>query len=414
MTMPDPNAAIRPSESSGGEADAGQRLTPETLAPQEERPIEDQTANDSRPSESGLASSPDAPPAPQAENEKQASAKPTALQSFGDLLRAAYGDSYKRLSPKKPEIAAMRSAPKLEPPERDELLALAALDRTLERTRELMSLSMERFAGTALSGQVDDFVREALRRHPAFFKEPIAGALENSLDELGEESAVRTLASQNYVTLTWPQGTPALNKKEAEQCRMNALWCFFLLRGTTLERILRLLQSNVWAHAARYYDDDQKKLKALMNTRDVAGIVVVCSVIEKQIHERDQQVASARMAEEHAIRRTEELEKNIETLKNQIEDAKAQIEDDKVQIERLTEEINRERRTHGDEKAHMRNDYEELRGRVMRRLREEVTLLDQGLQALRRDPPKVHVMVDHAERAIDGLKREMDRIKGDD
>ncbi len=414
MTMPDPNAAIRPSESPGGEADAGQRLTPGTLAPREERPIEDQTANDSRPSESGLASSPDAPPVPQAESEKQASAKPTALQSFGDLLRAAYGASAKRLSPKKPEIVAIRSAPKLEPSERDELLALAASDRTLERTRELMLLSMERFAGTSLSGHVEDFVREALQRHPAFCKEPIAGALEKGLDEPGEEGAVRTLASQNYGALMWPEGTPALNKKEAEQCRMNALWCFFLLRETTLERILRLLQSNVWAHAAKHYDDDQKKLKALMKVRDAAGIAVVCSVIEKQVYDRDQKIAAARRAEEHATRRAEALEREIENLKKQKEDAEAQIEDAKAQIERLTEEISRARRAHEDERAHMRDDYEELRGRVMRRLREEISLLDEGLHALRRDPPKIHVMLDHADRAIDGLKREMDRIKGDD
>ena len=61
----------------------------------------------------------------------------------------------------------------------------------------------------------------------------------------------------------------------------------------------------------------------------------------------------------------------------------------------------------------MRNDYEDLRGRVLRRLREDTALLEEGLHALRREPPKVHVMEDHAERAIDALKREMGRIRGD-
>lgn len=414
MTMPDSNEATQPSEVPGNEAATGPAPAQGTLTPQEERPNEAQTTNDSRQSEHEPASLSDALSAPQPENERQSSAKAPALQSFGDLLRVAYGDSSKRLNPKSTEIAAMRSAPKLEPSEREEILALASSDRTLERTSELMLLSLERFNGTALSDQVEDFVREALRHHPAFFEKSVAVALENHSGEPCEEGAVRTLASQSYLALTWPEGTPLLNKKEAEQLRMNTLWCLFLLRGTSLERILHLLQSNVWAPAASHHKDDQQKLKALMNVRDAAGIAIVCSVIEKQVRERNQQVAAARRAEERATGRAEGLEKEIESLKRQIEDAEAQIEDAKAQIDRLTEEISSARRAHEDEQAHMRNNYEELRGRVMRRLREEVSLLNEGLHALRRDPPKVHVMLDHAERAIDALKREMDRITGDD
>src|SRR5262249_41357515 len=151
------------------------------------RPNEPQIANNSRPSEIEPASSPDAIPAPQAENERRADSKTTTLQSFGDLLRAAHSAPSKRLNPKKTEIDAIRSAPKLEPSEREEMLTLAASDQTLERTRELILLSMERFIGTALSSQVEDFVRESLRCHPAFFKEPLTDALENRPDGPDEE-----------------------------------------------------------------------------------------------------------------------------------------------------------------------------------------------------------------------------------
>ena len=98
-------------------------------------------------------------------------------------------------------------------------------------------------------------------------------------------------------------------------------------------------------------------------------------------------------------------------LEEKLASANAQIEAAKAQVERLENEIRSARSAYENEKAHMRNDYEELRGRVLRRLREELSLLDDGLQALRQDPPKIHVMDDHAERAIDGLKREMERLK---
>ena len=75
------------------------------------------------------------------------------------------------------------------------------------------------------------------------------------------------------------------------------------------------------------------------------------------------------------------------------------------------EQLQRERLEEEDQKAYLRSDYEELRGRVLHRLRQEVTLLDEGLHALRKQPPKVHVMEDHAERAIDGLKKEIARIR---
>ena len=53
--------------------------------------------------------------------------------------------------------------------------------------------------------------------------------------------------------------------------------------------------------------------------------------------------------------------------------------------------------------AHLLDDLETMRGTTLRRLTDDVALLREGLHALRRDQPKVHVMVDHAERVIDAL-----------
>ena len=51
-----------------------------------------------------------------------------------------------------------------------------------------------------------------------------------------------------------------------------------------------------------------------------------------------------------------------------------------------------------------------MKGQTLRRLNEDSALLEEGLHALQREPPKVGVMIDHAERAIDGLKRAAERI----
>ena len=80
-------------------------------------------------------------------------------------------------------------------------------------------------------------------------------------------------------------------------------------------------------------------------------------------------------------------------------------------LARVTDDLNAERRDRGIERTHMQDAYESLRGKVVRRLEGELSLLKEGLHALRRDPPKVAVMDDHADRAIDGLTREINQLR---
>ena len=79
----------------------------------------------------------------------------------------------------------------------------------------------------------------------------------------------------------------------------------------------------------------------------------------------------------------------------------------------LRERLNEETQAHSARDARWRDDYETLKGRTLDRLIEESSLLEEGLHALKREPPKVRVMVDHAERAIESLKREAEQIRRD-
>lgn len=78
-------------------------------------------------------------------------------------------------------------------------------------------------------------------------------------------------------------------------------------------------------------------------------------------------------------------------------------------MERFTAELHKERQAHEDDIIHSHDDYVKLRGRVLHCVKQELSLLEDGLLALRRDPPKVHVMDGHAKRAINGLKCEVQR-----
>jgi len=143
-----------------------------------------------------------------------------------------------------------------------------------------------------------------------------------------------------------------------------------------------------------------------MSSRDRKALGVVFSSLEKKANEKSREVAAARETEERARLRVERTQASLD-------EANRLLESEISRTAALEAQLHRERREYEDQKAHMRSDYEELRGRVLHRLRQELTLLDEGLHALRKQPPKVHVMEDHAERAVDGLRKEIARIKGE-
>lgn len=330
------------------------------------------------------------------------------LQSVSELLRVVYAGKQKRVTVKKADINSMRSAPKLEQADREELLCLAASDRMLERTRDLMLMCMDWSDAQYLADHVLDFARQVLRNHPAFLVEPLDHAFESSPEAPREDRAVRVLLDRSFAALKWPAETAQLKKNEAMQCQMNALSCLLIWfrqkRGISLEQILHHLQ-DVWMSVTPHKKGSIQKLRTLLTTRDSAAVLAACTVLGDQFTALKQQTASARRNEELALEKANVLEEKLSTTQEQLETARATIA---ARDREMAETV----RSHSDTLAHMRDDYEELRGRVLRRLKEELSLLDEGLHALQREPPKVHVMIDHAERAIDGLKREMDRLRG--
>jgi hypothetical protein len=339
-----------------------------------------------------------------------ADSNPARFQTLADLLRDAYGPKRKRLALAEADLKAMGSAPKPDAEHREELLRLAASDRTLERSRELLLLSVERLARHPLAGQVRDFVREVLRQHPAYQSPSLHGVLENLPDAVSIDTAVSALAAQSFAQLQWPVGTSPLRKREVEALRLAAVHCLLIwlraTRGISLDRIQSFLHSACWAPVSGREKREDRILRTLMLARDRIALGIAFSTLEEKVMERTRDAAAARAAEERA-------RGGADRLRSDFEGASTQLESERSRSNELRDQIERERREHEDEKAHMRNNYEELRGRILRRLRQEVTLLDEGLHALRKQPPKVHVMEDHAERAIDGLKGEIERIKGE-
>ena len=97
------------------------------------------------------------------------------------------------------------------------------------------------------------------------------------------------------------------------------------------------------------------------------------------------------------------LEVRIKTLDQSIQELNGQVKKRDETVRTLADELENEKSAHTNSRVHLGDDPEHMRSSVVRRLKREVSLLTEGLQALRKDPPKYRVMDDHAERVLEGL-----------
>ena len=122
-----------------------------------------------------------------------------------------------------------------------------------------------------------------------------------------------------------------------------------------------------------------------------------------QVREERELAVAAQAAERRAGLRVQELV-------GELERAGAELTEARETSKSLVEALEHERRAGADERAGLKDDYQRLRGTVLRRLRADLSLLGDGLHALQRDPPKVNIMRDHAERVLDSLREEAERL----
>ena len=343
--------------------------------------------------------------APEGPKKTAKRAKRPPIGTFAELIQTTYGTKTGVKTLQKAGTKALLSAPTLNESERGELLELARTDKTLENTKQLMLLSV-RSEAPKIANALREFAREVLKRHALFQQPAMAGLLANP-QSMSMDTAVGTLIATDVKLLTEHSENP-LPKNQVDRCRTNAVRCLLLLlwatQGTSVERIQRCLQKYVWGPKARRYRSEKQKLEALVTSRDPSTASVTFTLLEDRLLEQEQRAQTAARAEEHAQTRNRQLEQKVTQLEDKLRHTTGECE-------HLRQDLHESREAHTTKEAHWRHEYETLKGQTLRRLNEDSALLEEGLHALQREPPKVDVMIDHAERAIDGLKRAAERIR---
>lgn len=338
---------------------------------------------------------------------KKLSAQPTFC-NLSELLQAAYSGKRRRLHLKKADISAISSAAHLNSDIRGQLLSIAADDRSLEVTLNLMLLIGESFSASPVRGSLLDFVHDVLAQHPAFSAPSLSGVLRNLPDAPHEDRAIQILLQQNYVELMSSTGSQRATKKTAGQCRINALRCLLLwfheTRVTSLHWLHQQLAEALWKPAGKSLKSDIQKIALLLQAREPAVLAVACSVLEGKVSEHSERASQA-------LRDLQKANESILSLEDAVADLQASLERVTQDLENLKRFQFEQQKGYEESLSHLRDDMETMRGQVLRRLKEDVALLGEGIHALHREPPKVHVMLDHAERVLDALKAQMAKLK---
>ncbi len=355
---------------------------------------------------------------PDEDSKRGRSTRRKRIGSVADLVSGWYGNAKKKTlkTPTKAELRAMSVAWRLDETQERHLVKLASADRTLDKTRQLLLLVVGMQQG-AVASTLQRFAGLVLQEHPVFHTSSFTtifgntSATVNTGDALEERDATKLihLVMGNELRLLFT--VKELGRKrtaELARCRHNAVCCIliwlYLTDRMRLGTAVDYVREHIWAPAVGEHTTESEMLCTVMGARDVAAAGVASALLEARLRDQAASVSAARAAEGRATERARNADAKLTEVSAQLTEARQNNGVLKGQLER-------ERGARAEEASAWTDEYQQLRGGVLRRLREEVSMLEDGLHALKRDPPKVGVMVDHAERVLDSLRREMERLR---
>ena len=368
----------------------------------------------------GATSTPEAAPAIDSSgaagaSEPRASAKPKVeIETFGQFIAHAYGMKGRKVALKSKVERAIAQNPRLTLNEMERVGQLVKEDAVLAVPRQLMLAARSVQGFPALGAALRGFVRDVLLGHP-FFSQPGVEAAVRNLDIAPTPAEVLKLLASSDKQLLPPEAAEPMKEPEIEQLRLNAVNCMAVwltdVKSLSVPALSDALFVALWRPRAIELEHETARLRALTEIDSLAGVGLVCEEYRRQASER---LAQAEMATREAAAlkdRVQSLEFELSEVREAVEAKATAMVANEASHTAALEAIKTNTET---EAAHLRDDIELLRTRVLRRLKADVDLLELGLEALRRPEPKVHVMMDSAERVADALRKEVKNLQGGD
>lgn len=325
---------------------------------------------------------------------------PEDLQSFVTL---AYARKGQRIGMKKKVAIAIAQGPPPDDAVWARIQDLARNDVLLAVPKQMLLAAIPNKGTSRAWSQVLEACLAALRVHPASSElVPMLLSASGGSDKV--DGLLDQATAFRFGTIPRPGSTKPLSASHVAVLRANvtgtvALW-MVAVWGVASQTVLRSLHERVWSTESRRASAMTEAWRRILDVRDPSALGLACDAYVSEADHARRDADAARASEAAAQRRMADLEATLAQLKAQVDQERSTNED----LRRAATQASRDAEA---ALSHARDDYERLRTRVLRRLIREVELLDEGMLAIKREPPKVHVMTDHGDRALSGLREEI-------
>jgi len=335
-----------------------------------------------------------------------------SIESLEQFIGKAYSLKGRRLSLSAAVERRIGRTPHLDEEALGRLHTKSRDDKLFVVPRQLLLIAREIQTYPVLRSELQRFIKQVVISRPIFGKYGLMGAIDNLDGAPSIEEALSIVAKcdGDLQGLGFPKAkskATELNMLRISLVSFLVLW-FYDTRAVTLVQLNEMLYRVLWAPRAAELIDDASRLRALTDIHDLVGVGAACGVFVAAAKESSRMETAAQQERDAAQEQRQVLKEEIERDRYQFNVRIGYLEGE---VSRLNELAERHRRDGEVAQNHMRADIERLRTRVLRRLNGDVALLEEGLTALRRTPPKIHVMDDHGERVADALRQEISRLE---
>lgn len=336
--------------------------------------------------------------------------KKPEIQNFEQFIAQAYGGKGRRVALKGKVEKAVAKNLYLSPEAVIRLLHLAQADKLFAVPRQLMLACREVHGYPALRAALRDFVGSVMLRHPVFKNPELEAAIRNLPDA---PTCAKALAMVFAAEVMESQETVAsLKPVELDELKANAANCLLVWLSDTKQlpvtELIEALNYASWAPSVRDLTDEGAKLRALTEIEELQGVGLVCDLYRQQIREKTNQADQANQEVVSLKARAARLEIELSEALDECQTSKDSFESLSRERELEVSNLKTGAQT---EAAHLRDDIEQIRSRLLRRLTTDVEQLELGLTALRSPEPRIHVMRDRVERVVDALRAELNKLR---
>lgn len=343
---------------------------------------------------------------------EKAGTKQEKPESLADYIAYAYGRKGQKLADLKEKAGLIRNlATNHRLGEREaELLSIAEKDATLAVPRHLVLVSREFQGYPSLRNELLGFVKKAILQHPLFREQPALTLFINQGDF--SPSALEAMRLIHEFGTAREGQESNLSRAELEALQRNASYLVAVwlreMRGRSLHDVAEMLFQGVWKKAAASIQDDADKLRALTDISELAPAGIACAVFQQQAEEQIKR-ANQSAAETNQLRKEcDDLSARAKSLDAELSALKVRIESERLETQ---ERLAKLESSQDVKVTHLRDDNQQVRHRLVKRLVSDVDQLEIGLSALRNPNPRVEVMIQRAERVVDALRAEIAKLR---